>query len=119
MPGSKLLLLATPRRSNQEEGDPGLPPLRGALDQSQSSGAAQLALVRHTNRPHCGARTVLAYTSARLRLLFGGAQGKQTSNLQISMKIKIALHTAWYTEQFRYDTFVPRLNYHEMAREYL
>ncbi len=72
LPDSKLLSFASPKESNQRKGDPGLPPLRGALAQPQTSGAAQLA--RSAARPR--AQTVLAehhrsFTSER-----GGAQGK-------------------------------------------
>ncbi len=75
-PGSQSLFLASPRKSNQKEGDPGLPPLRGSLDQPQASGAAQLALAGHTNRA-----PLRSSNSARpnLRLLAadrGGTQGK-------------------------------------------
>jgi hypothetical protein len=68
LPGGKSLFLASPRKSNQKEGDPGLwlrhnlkvslrrnkllrsvlSPLRGSLDSSQTSGAAELALRAQT-----------------------------------------------------------------------
>lgn len=46
------------KKSNQKKSPPGLPPLRGFLNQPQASGAVQLDLVGHT--PHCGTRTMLA-----------------------------------------------------------
>jgi hypothetical protein len=48
LPDSKLLFLASPRKSNQKKGDPSAPLLRGSLDISQTSGAAQLALRAQT-----------------------------------------------------------------------
>jgi len=64
------------KESNQRKGDPGLPPLRGTLDQPQASGAAQLDLAGRTPRA-----PLRDSNSARLNLRFlaadrGGAQGK-------------------------------------------
>ena len=50
-------------KTNQKEGDPGLPPLRGSLDQPQASGAAQLALAGRTPRA-----PLRSSNSARLNL---------------------------------------------------
>src|SRR5665811_402634 len=66
------------RKSNQRKGDPGLPPLRGSLDQSQASGAAQLDLAGRTPRA-----PLRDSNSARLNLRFlasdrGGAQGMKS-----------------------------------------
>jgi len=67
------------RKSNQKEGDPGLPPLRGSLRCSTGQAAAELAL---------RAQTVLAEPPDQPPLL-GGAQG---------MKIKIQnLKIGWAT----------------------
>jgi len=68
------------RKSNQKEGDPGLPPLRGTLDQPQASGAAQLDLAGRTPRA-----PLRDSNSARLNLRFlttdrGGAQGMKSGN---------------------------------------
>ena len=49
-PAASHFFLLRQRKSNQKEGDPGLPPLRGTLDQPQASGAAQLDLAGHTKR---------------------------------------------------------------------
>ena len=59
------------------KGDPGLPPLRGPLDQPQASGAAQLDLAGRTPRT-----SLRDSNSARLNLRLlaadrGGAQGKE------------------------------------------
>jgi hypothetical protein len=75
-PAASHFLLLRQKESNQRKGDPGLPPLRGSLDISPTSGAAQLALAGHTNRA-----PLRSSNSARLnpRLLAkyrGGAQGK-------------------------------------------
>ena len=59
-PAASYFLLLRQKESNQRKCDPGLPPLRGSLDQPQASGAAQLDLVGRTPAPHCGTRTVLA-----------------------------------------------------------
>jgi hypothetical protein len=50
LPGSKLPSFASPKEGNRINRDPGLPPLRGTLDQPQVSGAAQLDLVGRTPR---------------------------------------------------------------------
>ena len=70
------------RKSNQKEGDPGLPPLRGTLDQSQASGAAQLDLAGRTPRA-----PLRDSNSARLNLRSlaadrGGAQGMKSKKLK-------------------------------------
>src|SRR5450756_2548650 len=49
-PAASHFFLLRQRKSNQKEGDPGLPPLRGTLDQPQVSGAAQLDLAGRTPR---------------------------------------------------------------------
>jgi hypothetical protein len=59
------------KESNPRKGDPGLPPLRGSLKKSQTSGAAELAL---------RAQTVLAYTSACLRFFEAVHRGKQINS---------------------------------------
>jgi hypothetical protein len=56
--------------------DPGLPPLRGSLDQSRTSGAAQLA--RSATRPR--AQTVLAQPHRSSAPDRGGAQGAEKPN---------------------------------------
>jgi len=71
------------RKSNQKEGDPGLPPLRGTLDQPQASGAAQLDLAGRTPRA-----PLRDSNSARLNLRLlasdrGGAQGMKSKNLNL------------------------------------
>jgi hypothetical protein len=86
------------RKSNQKEGDPGLPPLRGPLDQPQASGAAQLDLAGRTPRAPLRdsnitsdlaevlfqpSRMASCFISARLNLRSpaadrGGAQGKKS-----------------------------------------
>ena len=78
-PTASHFFLLRQRKSNQKEGDPGAPPLRGSLDISPTSGAAQLALAGHTKRA-----PLQSSNSARLNLrLFakyrGGAQGKRNS----------------------------------------
>ena len=78
LPGSKFLFLSC-QEKEPKEGAPGLPPLRGPLDQPQTSGAAQLALAGHTKRA-----PLRSSNSARLNLrLFanyrGGAQGERNS----------------------------------------
>src|ERR1019366_7184170 len=47
-PAASHFLLPRQKESNQRKGDPGLPPLRGSLDQPQASGAAQLDLAGRT-----------------------------------------------------------------------
>src|SRR3989338_4687769 len=49
-PAASHFLLLRQKESNQRKGDPGLPPLRGSLDQPQVSGAAQLDLAGRTPR---------------------------------------------------------------------
>jgi hypothetical protein len=49
-PAASHFFLLRQRKSDQKEGDPGLPPLRGTLDQPQVSGAAQLDLAERTPR---------------------------------------------------------------------
>jgi len=48
LPGSKSLSFASPKESDQRKGDPGLPPLRGALRCSTGQAAAELALRAQT-----------------------------------------------------------------------
>jgi hypothetical protein len=48
LPGNKSLFLASPRKSNQKEGAPGLPLLRGTLRCSTGQAAAELALRAQT-----------------------------------------------------------------------
>jgi hypothetical protein len=55
-PAASHFFLLRQRKSNQKEGDPGLPPLRGALRCSTGQAAAELA--RSAARPR--AQTVLA-----------------------------------------------------------
>jgi hypothetical protein len=79
-PAASHFFLLRQRKSNQKEGDPGLPPLRGTLDQPQASGAAQLDLAGRTPRA-----PLRDSNSARLNLRFlaadrGGAQGKEKLN---------------------------------------
>jgi hypothetical protein len=74
-PAASYFLLLRQKESNQRKGDPGLPPLRGSLDQSQASGAAQLDLAGRTPRA-----PLRDSNSARLNLRFlaadrGSAQG--------------------------------------------
>lgn len=76
LPGSKFLSFASPNERNQRKGDPGLPPLRGTLDQSRTSGAAQLA--RSAARPR--AQTVLAQPHRSFVADRGGAQGIESQN---------------------------------------
>jgi hypothetical protein len=47
-PTASYFLLLRQKESNQRKGDPGLPPLRGTLAHSQTSGAAELALRAQT-----------------------------------------------------------------------
>ena len=49
-PAASHFFLLRQRKSNQKEGGPGLPPLRGTLDLPQASGAAQLDLAGRTLR---------------------------------------------------------------------
>src|SRR5450759_5485752 len=82
-PAASHFFLLRQRKSNQKEGDPGLPPLRGTLDQPQASGAAQLDLAGRTPRT-----PLRDSNSARLNLHFlaadrGGAQGMKNQNLKI------------------------------------
>src|SRR5450759_1271431 len=99
-PAASHFFLLRQRKSNQKEGDPGFPPLRGTLDQPQASGAAQLDLAGRTPRAPLRdsnitsdlagvlcqlSRMVSCYISARLSLRFlaadrGGAQGIKTEN---------------------------------------
>jgi hypothetical protein len=74
-PAASHFFLLRQRKSNQKEGDPGLPPLRGSLDQPQASGAAQLDLAGRTPRA-----PLRDSNSAHLNLRLlatdrGGAQG--------------------------------------------
>src|SRR5450756_1109499 len=74
-PAASHFFLLRQRKSNQKEGDPGLPPLRGTLDQPQASGVAQLDLAGRTPRA-----PLRDSNSARLNLRSlaadrGGAQG--------------------------------------------
>ena len=83
LPDSKSLF-SLAEKSNQREGDPGAPPLRGSLDISPTSGAAQLALARHTKRA-----SPRSSDSARLNLRLlakyrGGAQGKEKLKFKIT-----------------------------------
>ena len=55
-PAASHFLLLRQKESNPRKGDPGLPPLPGTLDFSQTSGAAELA--RSAAQPR--AQTVLA-----------------------------------------------------------
>ena len=76
-PTASHFFLLRQRKSNQKEGDPGLPPLRGTLDQPQASGAAQLDLAGRTPRA-----PLRDSNSARLNLRSlatgrGGAQGNE------------------------------------------
>ena len=80
-PTASHFFLLRQRKSNQKEGAPGLPPLRGTLDQPQASGAAQLDLAGRTPRA-----PLRDSNSARLNLHFlaadrGGAQGMKSENL--------------------------------------
>ena len=95
-------LLLRQKESNQRKGAPGLPPLRGSLDISPTSGAAQLALAGHTNRAPLRSsditsdlaevffqpsRMASCFISARLHLRLlakyrGGAQGMENENLK-------------------------------------
>src|SRR5674476_1208343 len=94
-PTASHFFLLRQRKSNQRKGDPGLPPLRGTLDQPQASGAAQLDLAGRTPRAPLRdsnitsdlaevffqpSRMASCFISARLNLRFlaadrGGAQG--------------------------------------------
>jgi hypothetical protein len=89
-PAASHFFLLRQRKSNQKEGDPGLPPLRGTLDQPQASGAAQLDLAGRTPRA-----PLRDSNSARLNLRSlaadrGGAQGikseKQNQNQKQNQK---------------------------------
>jgi hypothetical protein len=76
-PAASHFLLLRQKESNQRKGAPGLPPLRGSLDISPASGAAQLALAGHTHRA-----PLRSSNSARLNLRLlakyrGGAQGME------------------------------------------
>jgi hypothetical protein len=77
-PAASYFLLLRQKENNQRKGDPGLPPLRGSLDQPQASGAAQLDLARRTPRA-----PLRDSNSARLNLRLlaadrGGAQGMKS-----------------------------------------
>ena len=94
------------RKSNQKEGDPGLPPLRGTLDQPQANGAAQLDLAGRTPRTPLRdsnissdlagvvcqlSRMASSFISARLNLRLlatdrGGAQGMKNKNQKHNFK---------------------------------
>jgi len=81
-PAASHFFLLRQRKSNQKEGDPGLPPLRGTLDQRQASGAAQLDLEGRTPRA-----PLRDSNSARLNLRLlavdrGGAQGMKRKILK-------------------------------------
>ena len=81
-PAASYFLLLRQKESNQRKGDPGLPPLRGTLDQPQASGAAQLDLAGRTPRA-----PLRDSNSARLNLRSlasdqGGAQGKKCKSLK-------------------------------------
>jgi hypothetical protein len=89
------------RKSNQKEGDPGLPPLRGSLDQPQASGAAQLDLAGRIPRA-----PLRDSNSARLNLRFlaadrGSAQGK---------KLKPKIVNPYGGQQVAHHTEVDRQN---------
>jgi hypothetical protein len=76
-PAASYFLLLRQKESNQRKGDPGLPPLRGTIDQPQASGAAQLDLAGRTPRA-----PLRDSNSARLNLRSlatdrGGAQGME------------------------------------------
>jgi hypothetical protein len=80
-PAASHFFLLRQRKSNQKEGDPGLPPLRGSLNQPQGSGAAQLDLagciprapLRDSNSAHLNLRSLAADRC--------GAQGDEKQNL--------------------------------------
>src|SRR5450759_3405157 len=77
-PATSHFLLLRQKESNPRKGDPGLPPLRGTLDQPQASGAAQLDLAGRTPRAPLRDSNI-----ARLNLRFlaadrGGAQGMKS-----------------------------------------
>jgi hypothetical protein len=104
-PTASHFFLLRQRKSNQKEGDPGLPPLRGSLDISPTSGAAQLALAGHTPRAPLRSsnitsdlaevfiqpsRMASSFISARLNLRLlakyrGGAQGRRSKIQKHSM----------------------------------
>jgi hypothetical protein len=75
-PAASNFLLLRQKESYQRKGDPGLPPLRGTLDQPQASGAAQLA--RSATRPRT--QTVLAQPHRSFVSDRGGAQGMKSEN---------------------------------------
>src|SRR5450756_2970461 len=82
-PAASHFFLLRQRKSNQKKGDPGLPPLRGSLDQPQASRAAQLDLAGRTPRA-----PLRDSNSARLNLRFlaadrGGAQGMKKRKSKI------------------------------------
>src|SRR3989338_3375122 len=79
-PAASHFLLLRQKESNPRKGDPGLPPLRGTLDQPQASGAAQLDLAGRTPRA-----PLRDSNSARLNLRLlaadrGDAQGRKSEN---------------------------------------
>ena len=109
-PAAGHFFLRRQEKSNQKEGDPGLPPLRGSLDQPQASGAAQLALAGRTNPA-----PLRSSNSARLdlRLLAtdrGGAQGMKSENLKlknrVGNKLPTILRLIGNTIRFRYFSVV-------------
>src|SRR3989338_3681981 len=82
-PAASHFLLLRQKESNQRKGDPGLPPLRGTLDQPQASGAAQLDLAGRTPRAPLPDSTIPPLTPRPLAADRGGAQGKKNKNLKI------------------------------------
>jgi len=78
--------------SNQKKAIPGLPPLRGSLDFSSTSGAAELA--RSAAQPR--AQTVLAQLHRLLMKNRGGAQGKVN---QSPKQKKPCAHSAHQTKK--------------------
>ena len=114
LPGGKLLSFASPKESNQRKGDPGLPPLRGSLDISPTSGAAQLALAGHTKRA-----PLRSSDSARLNLRLlvkyrGGAQGKEKRRSKSHGGQQVAHHSQNYSTPLHWS---PICHYLEITVE--
>ena len=103
-PAASYFLLLRQKESNQRKGDPGLPPLRGTLDQPQASGAAQLDLAGRTPRA-----PLRDSNSARLNLRSlaadrGGAQGKEKQKMLCALRAQFC-----FAVRVAHATHVPTL----------
>ena len=103
-PAASYFLLLRQNKVTKEKATPGLPPLRGTLDQPQASGAAQLDLVGRTPRA-----PLRDSNSARLNLRSlatdrGGAQGKEKQKMLCALRAQFC-----FAVRVAHATHVPTL----------